>query len=201
MKARCLLLLALASLACKAFAKPGDVCNSPFTTTGSGPYTGSPGTLAERSFVAIKPEGLQRGLVGDVITRFERKGLKLVALKLEQPTPAKVRQHYAEHEGKPFFAGLVRHMCSGPLVLMVWEGPNVIEGGRRMLGKTDPLEAEPGTIRGDLCVCSTRNLVHASDAPDSALREIRLWFSEAELAPWGRTSEEYLTGTNSAPQG
>ncbi|CAM9992584.1 unnamed protein product, partial [Discosporangium mesarthrocarpum] len=115
------------------------------------PFKGLPGTVGERSFFAIKPDGVQRGLVGEVLSRFERKGWKLVALKMVLPERSLVERHYEEHVGKGFFESLVSYICSGPVVAMVWEGHNVITGGRKMLGKTNPVDAEMGTIRGDLC--------------------------------------------------
>ncbi|CAM9538185.1 unnamed protein product [Hapterophycus canaliculatus] len=117
----------------------------------SGGYTGIPGTATERSFFAIKPDGLHRGLVGEVTSRFERKGWKLVGLKMVTAGRPLVERHYEEHVGKAFFEKLLEYMCSGPVVAMVWEGTDVIAGGRKMLGATNPLQAAAGTIRGDLC--------------------------------------------------
>lgn len=137
----------------------------------------------ERTFVAIKPDGLERSLVGDIIHRFERRGLKLVGLKLMK-VPAKLAEdHYGEHKGKPFFAGLVKHITSGPIVAMVLEGKNAIALARHTIGATNPQEANPGSIRGDLAVDIGRNIVHGSDSPESAAREIGLFFSAQELLP------------------
>ncbi|CAM9619440.1 unnamed protein product [Choristocarpus tenellus] len=160
------------------------------------PFTGLPGTASERSFFAIKPDGVQRGLVGEVLTRFERKGWKLVALKLVVPSRTLVENHYEEHMGKPFFENLVTYFCSGPVVAMVWEGNNTIAGGRKMLGATNPLDAEIGTIRGDFCTSAGRNLVHASDSPQSALREIGLWFREEETTHWTRSNDPWIVKGN-----
>eukprot|EP00904_Undaria_pinnatifida_P003841 jgi/Undpi1/13458/HiC_scaffold_8.g03117.m1 len=157
------------------------------------PFTGTPGTARERSFFAIKPDGVQRGLVGEVMTRFERKGWKLVGLKmLTAPRPL-VERHYEEHAGKDFFENLLNYMCSGPVVAMVWEGTNVIAGGRKLLGATNPANADVGTIRGDLCTTPGRNLVHASDGPTSAAREIALWFSEEETVNWSRSVDPWVS--------
>ncbi|CAM9113988.1 unnamed protein product, partial [Sphacelaria rigidula] len=126
------------------------------------PYTGQPGTAHERSFIAIKPDGVQRQLVGEVITRFEKKGYKLVAMKMIWPTKAMAANHYADLSKKPFFGGLVDYFASGPIVAMVWEGPDVILTGRKMLGATNPNSSEPGSIRGDYCIRVGRNLIHGS---------------------------------------
>jgi nucleoside-diphosphate kinase len=137
----------------------------------------------QRTFVAIKPDGLERSLVGDIIHRFERRGLKLVGLKLMKVPPKLAEDHYGEHKGKPFFAGLVKHITSGPIVAMVLEGKNAIALARHTIGATNPQEANPGSIRGDLAVDIGRNIVHGSDSPESAAREIALFFSEQELLP------------------
>lgn len=146
----------------------------------------------ERSFFAIKPDGLQRGLVGEIVSRFERKGWKLIALKMLTPTPSLVERHYEEHAGKAFFPNLVDYLSSSPVVAMVWEGADVIAGGRKMLGATNPLDAEVGTIRGDLCTNAGKNLVHASDGLESAEREIALWFKPEELWTWTRSVDPWV---------
>ncbi|CAB1118968.1 unnamed protein product [Ectocarpus sp. CCAP 1310/34] len=156
-------------------------------------WTGMPGSITERSFFAIKPDGLQRGLVGEVMSRFERKGWKLVGLKMLTPGRQLVERHYEEHADKDFFEKLLDYMCSGPVVAMVWEGHNVIAGGRKLLGATNPLEAGAGTIRGDLCTNAGRNLVHASDGPESARREIELWFSREETVQWSRATDPWIS--------
>lgn len=139
---------------------------------------------SERTFLAIKPDGVQRGLVGEIIGRFERKGFKLVGLKQLTPSRALVEEHYGVHRERPFFAGLVQFLCSGPVVAMVWEGDGVIASARKLIGATKPLEAEAGTIRGDLAVNIGRNVIHGSDAPETAAFEIGLWFQASELSDW-----------------
>tara|TARA_Y100001968_G_C19356074_1_gene717233 strand:- start:17 stop:475 length:459 start_codon:yes stop_codon:yes gene_type:complete len=138
----------------------------------------------ERTFVAIKPDGVQRGLIGEILCRFERKGFKLVGLKQLTPSRELAAKHYGVHKDRPFFAGLVDFITSGPVVAMVWEGDGVIKSARKLIGATKPLEAEPGTIRGDLGVNIGRNVVHGSDAEETAQFEIDLWFSSAELNNW-----------------
>lgn len=138
----------------------------------------------ERTFIAIKPDGVQRGLVGEIIRRFEAKGFNLVGLKLMQASRELAEQHYAEHKERPFFAGLVEFITSGPLVAMVWEGEGVVAAARLMIGATKPAESNPGTIRGDFGVTVGRNIIHGSDAVETAQKEIGLWFSDAELVSW-----------------
>ncbi|MEB3229856.1 MAG: nucleoside-diphosphate kinase [Leptolyngbyaceae bacterium] len=138
----------------------------------------------ERTFIAIKPDGVQRGLVGEIIRRFESKGFNLVGLKLMQASRELAEQHYAEHKERPFFAGLVEFITSGPLVAMVWEGEGVVASARLMIGATKPAESNPGTIRGDFGVTVGRNIIHGSDAVETAQKEIGLWFSDAELVSW-----------------
>ena len=140
----------------------------------------------------IKPDGVQRGLVGEIIKKFERKGFKLVAMKYMMASKELLKQHYAEHEGKAFFDSLVNYMSSGPIVPMVWEGTNIVKIGRSMLGATNPLNAVPGTIRGDFAVETGRNLCHASDAVESAQREIELWFNESEIVAWTSNMDEWI---------
>merc|ERR1712014_141640 len=134
----------------------------------------------ERTFIAIKPDGVQRGLVSDIIGRFEKRGYKLVALKPCMPGKAHLEEHYSDLSSKPFFAGLVEYMNSGPICCMVWEGLDAVKQGRAMLGETNPLASKPGTIRGDFCVDLGRNICHGSDAVDSANHEIALWFNDSE---------------------
>ncbi|WP_448379839.1 nucleoside-diphosphate kinase [Gloeomargarita sp.] len=138
----------------------------------------------ERTFVAIKPDGVQRGLVGEIIRRFEAKGFTLVGLKLLRVSRELAEKHYDVHRERPFFPGLVAFITSGPLVAMVWEGDGVVAAARKMIGATNPLSAEPGTIRGDFGISIGRNLIHASDAIETAQREISLWFSNDELVSW-----------------
>ncbi|MGK7943334.1 MAG: nucleoside-diphosphate kinase [Microcystaceae cyanobacterium] len=137
----------------------------------------------ERTFIMVKPDGVQRGLVGEVISRFERKGFTLVGLKMLQVPKSLAEEHYAVHKERPFFGGLVEFICSSPVVAMVWEGDGVIASARKLIGATNPLESEPGTIRGDYGVEVGRNLIHGSDAPETAQAEIKLWFSE-DLTSW-----------------
>merc|ERR1712228_721914 len=138
----------------------------------------------ERSFIMIKPDGVQRGLVGEIIKRFEQKGFKLVAMKMMQASVEHLEEHYADLSKKPFFPGLVKYMASGPVVPMVWEGLNVVKTGRVMLGETNPRDSAPGTIRGDFAVQVGRNMCHGSDAVESANKEIALWFKDEELIKW-----------------
>ena len=147
--------------------------------------------VRERTFIMIKPDGVQRGLVGDIISRFEKKGFKLVALKLEAPGKAKFEQHYADLSSKGFFAGLVQYAASGPVVAMVWEGHNVVLTGRKMLGATRPDDSAPGTIRGDFAIDVGRNVIHGSDSVDSANKEIALWFGE-QLTNWTSHSNSWV---------
>ncbi|MBM3273812.1 MAG: nucleoside-diphosphate kinase, partial [Candidatus Sericytochromatia bacterium] len=130
----------------------------------------------ERTFIAVKPDGVQRGLVGELVGRFEAKGFKLAGLKLMHPSRELAERHYGEHQGKPFFDGLVGFFTSGPIVAMCWEGRNVVEVARSMMGKTNPKDAAPGTIRGDLAVDIGRNVVHGSDSLESAARELSIFF-------------------------
>ncbi len=138
----------------------------------------------ERTFIAIKPDGVQRQLVGPIIQRFEGRGFQLVGLKQITVSQELAETHYAEHKERPFFKGLVEFITSGPVIAMVWEGKGVVAAARKMIGKTNPLESEPGTIRGDFGIDIGRNIIHGSDAPETAEREIALWFNEAELCSW-----------------
>ena len=135
----------------------------------------------ERTFIAVKPDGVKRGLVGEIIKRFENKGFKLIGLKMLDVTPEMAQQHYGEHEGKPFYPRLLRYIQSGPVVAMVWKGYNVIKGARHLMGKTDPSEAEVGTIRADFALIMEYNVVHGSDSVESAEREISIYFNEDEI--------------------
>jgi nucleoside-diphosphate kinase len=146
----------------------------------------------ERSFIMIKPDGTQRGLVGKIIQRFEEKGFKLVAMKMCKPGKEMFEKHYADLSSKPFFAGLVDYAASGAVVAMVWEGLNVVKTGRKMLGETKPFDSNPGTIRGDFCIDVGRNIIHGSDAVESAKHEIGLWFTEDELCEWADHSDSWL---------
>ena len=132
--------------------------------------------MSERTLVLVKPDGVRRGLIGEVVARLERKGLRIVALDLRTIDRATAEQHYGEHEGKPFFAGLVEFITGGPLVAIVAEGPSAIDAVRRMMGVTNPVQATPGSLRGDYALEIGENLVHGSDSPESAAREIGLFF-------------------------
>ncbi|XP_033221768.1 nucleoside diphosphate kinase [Belonocnema kinseyi] len=149
----------------------------------------------ERTFIMIKPDGVQRGLVGKIIQRFEEKGFKLVAMKMVWAPEDLLKQHYADLSSKPFFPGLVKYMSSGPLVPMVWEGLNAVKTGRVMLGETNPKDSAPGTIRGDFCLQVGRNIIHGSDSVDSANKEIKLWFGgkeKKELVDWASWAEKWI---------
>jgi nucleoside-diphosphate kinase len=146
----------------------------------------------ERTFLMIKPDGVQRGLVGEVIRRYEAKGFTLVGLKLMAVSRELAEKHYDVHKDKPFFGGLVEFITSGPVVAMVWEGEGIVASARKIIGATNPLSAEPGTIRGDYGVTIGRNLIHGSDAVETARNEIALWFSEGELAAWEPTMKGWL---------
>ncbi|NMG10164.1 nucleoside-diphosphate kinase [Brasilonema sp. UFV-L1] len=146
----------------------------------------------ERTFLAIKPDGVQRALVGEIIRRFEDKGFTLVGLKLLKVSRELAQQHYDVHRERPFFAGLVDFITSGPVVGMVWEGEGVVASARKIIGATNPLSAEPGTIRGDFGINIGRNLIHGSDAIETAEREIALWFKQEELVSWQPTITPWL---------
>ena len=135
----------------------------------------------ERTYIMVKPDGVQRGLVGEIVSRFEQKGFKLVAGKLCQMSKDQAARHYAEHEGKPFYEELIQFITSGPVFAMVWEGDEVIQLARKIIGKTKVLDAEPGTIRGDFAAPTNFNLIHGADSPESAAREISNMFSDEEL--------------------
>ena len=148
--------------------------------------------MTERTFLAVKPDGVQRGLVGDILQRFERKGFKLVGLKLMSVTQEMAENHYGEHKGKPFFNGLVEYIISSPIVAMVWEGPNVVLTARQMMGATNPKDSAPGTIRGDFAVDIGRNIIHGSDSDESAACEIGIFFSESEVTAWDRSNDGWI---------
>ena len=146
----------------------------------------------ERTLVLVKPDGVQRGLVGEVISRLERRGLKLVGMKLMQVDDALARQHYGEHVDRPFFAGLVDFITSSPVVAMAWEADNAVEAVRSTMGQTNPTTSPPGTIRGDLALDIGRNLVHGSDSPESAQRELALFFTAGELLDYARANDGWI---------
>merc|ERR1711979_160456 len=147
---------------------------------------------AERTFIAIKPDGVQRGLVGEIIKRFEQRGYKLVAMKLCRPGKEHLETHYEDLKGKGFFNGLIEYMNSGPICAMVWEGKNVVKMGRMMLGETNPQASLPGSIRGDFSIEVGRNICHGSDAVESANAEIALWFKPEELISWESASAAWV---------
>lgn len=146
----------------------------------------------ERSLVLVKPDGVQRGLVGEVIARFERRGLRLVGAKFMQVSSDLAKQHYAEHEGKPFYDGLISYITSAPVMAMVWEGPNAVAAIRQTVGSTKPVESAPGTIRHDFALEVGRNLIHASDKPETGARETALWFKSEELVEWKRDIDRWV---------
>lgn len=146
----------------------------------------------ERTLVIIKPDGVQRGLIGEIIGRLERRGLKVVGLSLQTIGREIAERHYGEHAGKPFYAGLVDYITSGPVVTMVLEGPQAIAATRATVGSTRPVEAAPGTIRGDLGLMVGRNLIHASDGPESAAREVDLFFGESLSGSWSRDTDRWI---------
>lgn len=146
----------------------------------------------ERTLVIIKPDGVQRGLVGGIIGRLEKRGLKIVALRLQMIERALAEKHYGEHEGKPFYAGLVDYITSGPVVTMVLEGPQAIAATRATIGATRPVEAAPGTIRGDLALMVGRNLIHGSDSAESAGREVELFFGADAVQTWSRDVDRWI---------
>jgi nucleoside-diphosphate kinase len=147
----------------------------------------------ERTFAMIKPDAVQRGFIGEIMSRFEKKGIKVVALKLVAVDRKLAEKHYGVHKGKPFFEPTVKYITSSPVVAMVLEGVNVIEMVRAMTGATDPQKAAMGTIRGDYGQFIGRNIIHASDGKDTAQFEINLWFTPAEIASYQRIDEEWLT--------
>ena len=146
----------------------------------------------ERTLVLLKPDALQRGLASEILSRLEGRGLKIVALRLRLLDEALARRHYAEHEGKPFLDGLVRFITSSPIIAAVFEGPNAVQVVRGVMGATDPQQAVPGTIRGDLALYIQSNLIHGSDSPESAAREIALFFDEDEIVSWERSTDPWV---------
>lgn len=146
----------------------------------------------ERTFVMIKPDGVQRNLVGEVVRRFEGKGWRLAALRMLRVTRVMAESHYQEHLGKPFYPGLVDYIASGPVVAMVWEGKGVVAGARKLIGATNPAEAAPGTIRGDYGVEVGRNIIHGADSADSAAREIGIYFQAADLQAYHKDLERWV---------
>ncbi|HYM40012.1 MAG TPA: nucleoside-diphosphate kinase [Thermoplasmata archaeon] len=148
--------------------------------------------MAERTFALLKPDAVQRGLAGAILARFERRGLKIVGLKIMRVSRQLAESYYAEHKGKPFYEPLMAYITSGPVVAMVLEGDGAVAGVRKMMGKTNSAEAEPGTIRGDLALTIGRNVIHGSDSPESAKREIGFFFKPEELQEYRRIDEAWL---------
>jgi len=152
--------------------------------------------VTERTLIIIKPDGVQRHVAGEIISRFERKGFKLVATKFVQISESLARRHYGVHKGKPFFEGVVKYLCCGPMLAMVWEAEGVISMARQMMGATFGYEAQPGTIRGDFSCSRGYNLVHGSDSPESAEFEIPLYFTPEEIVDYTLTDQQWLYGKN-----
>lgn len=146
----------------------------------------------ERTLILVKPDGVQRGLAGEIITRFERRGLKLIGMKFIQMSRALAEQHYAIHQGKPFYTSLVEYITSGPVVAMAWEGNDAINAARNTIGATNPAAAAAGTIRGDLGMEIGRNLVHGSDEPKNGVKEVSLFFNDDELVDWERVTDRWI---------
>ena len=146
----------------------------------------------ERTLVIVKPDGVQRGLIGPILSRLEARGLKIVGLKLVQVSQDLAARHYAEHEGKPFYPGLLKYITSAPVIVACVEGTSAVQMVRNSVGATNPLNAAPGTVRGDLALDIGRNLIHASDAPATAERELALWFQDAELVSYERATDRWI---------
>ena len=146
----------------------------------------------ERTLVLIKPDGVQRGLIGEIIARLERRGLRLVGAKFLQVSQELAETHYAIHQGKPFYDGLIAYITSAPVMAMVWEGPNAIAAVRQTMGATRPTEAAPGSVRHDFALEVGRNLTHASDSVENGQAEVSLWFTDQELVPWKRAIDPWV---------
>ena len=146
----------------------------------------------EKTLVLVKPDGVQRGLIGEVIIRLERRGLKLVAARFLAVSNELAEKHYAVHKGKNFYESLMRYITSAPVMAMVWEGPNAVVAVRQTMGATRPTEAAPGSIRHDFALDVGRNLTHASDTPENAEKEIALWFTPEEVVNWGRAVDIWI---------
>ncbi|HMA32989.1 MAG TPA: nucleoside-diphosphate kinase [Chloroflexia bacterium] len=146
----------------------------------------------ERTLIILKPDAVQRGLIGEILGRLERRGLKVVGLKMMPVSADLAREHYAEHLGKPFYPGLIDYITSSPVVVLVLEGKNAVAVGRSTIGATNPANAAPGTIRADLAVETGRNLIHGSADPEAAAREVALWFQDRELTAWPRETDRWI---------
>ena len=143
---------------------------------------------AERTYIMVKPDGVQRGLVGNIISRFEKRGYQLCGLKMRTASKELLEEHYGDLKSKPFFPGLINFMMSGPVVSMIWQGKDVVKQGRAMLGETDPLKSKPGSIRGDYCIDMGKNVCHGSDSVETANDEIKLWFKDDEVMNYNLTA-------------
>jgi nucleoside-diphosphate kinase len=146
----------------------------------------------ERTLILVKPDAVQRGLMGEIVSRLERRGLHPVAIKLMRVTTDLAERHYSEHRDKPFFGGLVEFITSSPVLAMVWEGPGAVAMVRAMMGTTNPASSAPGTIRGDLAVSLAMNVVHGSDSPESATREVAIFFTDEELLDWENSNAQWV---------
>jgi len=150
----------------------------------------------EKTLVLVKPDGVQRGLIGEVIARLERRGLRLVAARFMSVSQELAETHYAIHKGKPFYEGLILYITSAPVMAMVWEGPSAVAAVRQTMGATRPTEAAPGSLRHDFALEVGRNLTHASDTPDNGVKEVALWFQPAELVNWSRDTDRWIFESN-----
>ncbi len=150
----------------------------------------------ERTLVLVKPDGVQRGLIGEVIARLERRGLRLVAAKFMRVSQELAETHYAIHKGKPFYEGLIGYITSAPVMAMVWEGPSAVSAVRQTMGATRPTEAAPGSLRHDFALEVGRNLTHASDIPENGVKEVTLWFQPDELVSWSRDTDRWIFESN-----
>lgn len=146
----------------------------------------------EREFIMIKPDGMQRGLAGEVISRIEKVGFKIIGLKLIQVSMKQAEEHYAIHKGKPFYDGLLQYITSGPVIAMVVEGKDAVKVTRKIVGATNPVDAEPGSIRGDYALEIGRNIIHAGDSPENAIIEYKIYFDEEEFLNYKRIDEDWL---------
>jgi len=146
----------------------------------------------ERTLVIVKPDGVQRGLVGEIISRIERRGLRLIGMKFMQVSEELAARHYAIHKGKPFYDGLISYIISSPVAVMVWEGPKAIEAVRQLMGATNPTNAASGTVRADFAIDIGRNLTHASDSVENGEAEVALWFNPEELVSWKKDGERWM---------
>ncbi len=146
----------------------------------------------EKTLVLVKPDGVQRGLIGEVISRLERRGLRLVAAKFMNVSQELAETHYGIHKGKPFYNGLIKYITSAPVMAMVWEGPNAVAAVRQTMGSTKPVEAAPGSIRHDFGLEVGRNITHASDTPENGIKEVELWFQPSEMVTWQRDIDRWI---------